>query len=342
MKKVIYILIVSLIGFTSCVNQDWEFPDFDFQSVYFAHQYPVRTITLGEDIFDTTLDNEWKFKILATTGGVYTNRNDISMDFRIDNSLVEGLVFSSSGEAILPMPSQYYGIVGENFVIPRGSLSGGVEIQLTEAFFNDPLALRNTYVIPMVISNVVNADTILSGRTVMQNPNPHVIGDWDITRKDFVLYAVKYVNEWHGIYLRRGLDVITGKAGNEELSGNIVRKEEFVEHDELNNVNTVSLTAVELPVTLQDQTGANINTTLLLTFNNQGECTITSATEGVTASGNGRFVKRGERRSWGNRDRDALYLNYEIDLPTMHVQTTDTLVMRNRGVAMEFFTPEVR
>jgi hypothetical protein len=341
MKKIIYILVVSLIGFSSCVNQDWEFPDFDFQSVYFAHQYPVRTITLGEDIFDTTLDNEWKFRILATLGGAYTNRNDVSMEFRIDNSLVEGLEFAS-GEEILPMPSSYYGIVGENFVIPRGSLAGGVEIQLTEQFFNDPLAIRNTYVIPMVISNVVNADTILSGRTLMQNPNPHVIGDWDVTRKDFVLYAVKYVNQWHGIYLRRGLDVIQGKAGNEALSGNIVRKQEFVEHDELNNVNTVSLTAVELPVTFQDQTGANIHTTLLLTFNNQGECTIASATEGVTASGNGRFVKKGEKRSWGNRDRDALYLNYEIDLPNMHVQTTDTLVMRNRGVAMEFFTPVVR
>ncbi|MBS9522739.1 DUF1735 domain-containing protein [Litoribacter alkaliphilus] len=342
MKKIVYILVVVLTGLTSCVNQDWEFPDFDFQSVYFAHQYPVRTITLGEDIFDTTLDNEWKFRILATTGGVYNNRNDISMDFTIDNSLVEGLVFGASGEEIVTMPSHYYGITGENFIIPKGSLSGGVEIQLTEDFFNDPLAIRNTYVIPMVISNVVNADTILSGRTVIENPNPHVIGDWDVTRKDFVLYAVKFVNEWHGIYLRRGQDVITGKAGHEELSGEFVRREEFVERDELKDVNTVSLTEVELPLTFQDQTGANIHATLLLTFNNQGECTISSASEGVIASGTGSFVKRGEKKSWGNQDRDALYLDYEIDLPNMHVQTTDTLVMRNRGLAMEFFTPEVR
>lgn len=342
MKKIIYILVVILIGSTACENQDWQFPDFEYQSVYFAHQYPVRTITLGEDIFDTTLDNEWKFKIMATTGGVYTNRNDIRLDIEVDPTLVENLLFSAGGDEIMALPSEYYQLSENSITIPRGELAGGVEIQLTGAFFADPNAIKNTYVVPLRMRNVVNADTILAGRTTMDNPSPHIIGDWDVVPKDFVLYAVKYVNEWHGIYLRRGHDVIIGKAGNEGMSGDFVRRREFVEHDELNHVNTLSLTEVELPLTFQDETGANINTTLLLTFNNQGDCTVTSATEGVTASGSGKFVKNGELKSWGNRDRDAIYLQYEIDLPQMNVVTTDTLVLRNRDVGPEYFNPVLR
>lgn len=342
MKKVIYILVVIIIGFTSCENQDWQFPDFEYQSVYFAHQYPVRTITLGEDIFDTTLDNEGKFQIMATTGGVYTNRNNIRLDIEVDPTLAENLLFEEGGDEILVLPSEYFQLT-ENFItIPRGQLAGGVEIQLTGAFFADPNAIKNTYVVPLRMRNVVNADTILAGRTVMENPNPHVLGDWDVLPKDFVLYAVKYVNEWHGIYLRRGHDAITGKVGNEGLSGDFVRRGEFVENDELNNLNTVSLTEVELPLTFQDETGANIHANLLLTFNNQGDCTVSSATDGVNASGNGKFVKNGEKKSWGNRDRDAIYLQYEIDLPQMNVVTTDTLVLRNRDVGLETFNPVLR
>jgi len=35
---------------TSCENQDNEFPDYEGgTSVYFATQYPVRTLVMGED-----------------------------------------------------------------------------------------------------------------------------------------------------------------------------------------------------------------------------------------------------------------------------------------------------
>jgi hypothetical protein len=50
-------------------------------------------------------------------------------------------------------------------------------------------------------------------------------------------------------------------------------------------------------------------------------------------------VKKGEKNSWGNKDRDALYLKYEVNLGSMKVSTTDTLVMRDRTVTMETFSP---
>lgn len=341
MKK-IFILILTVICISSCVNDDWQFPDFDFQSVYFAHQYPVRTITLGEDIFDTTLDNEWKFKIMATTGGVYNNRSDIRLNVAFDASLAENLLFSEGGREVKVLPSEYFQMPEPVITIPRGEIIGGIEFELTGAFFNDPEAIRNTYVVPLRILSVEGADSVLTGRSPIPNPNRHLIGDWEVAPKDFVLYAIKYINEWHGIYLRRGRDVITGKPGNENLTGEIIRRADFVERDQLQELHTQSLNTIDFPLTVQSSDGVDQNINLRLTFNNQGDCTITSGTDGVTASGSGQFVKRGEERSWGNQDRDALYLQYEIDFPNMRVASTDTLVMRNRGVGLEFFSPVIR
>ena len=69
------------------------YDNFEFQSVYFAYQFPVRTITLGEGVFDTTLDNEHKCRIMATLGGVYSNAKDVSVDVEVANPLTTGLLF---------------------------------------------------------------------------------------------------------------------------------------------------------------------------------------------------------------------------------------------------------
>ena len=56
-KKLAYIGLTSLLlSFTACESSDNEFSDFDYQTVYFANQYGLRTIELGEDEF---LDNSW-------------------------------------------------------------------------------------------------------------------------------------------------------------------------------------------------------------------------------------------------------------------------------------------
>src|SRR5690606_41534057 len=151
----------------SCDDSDWDVSDFDYQSVYFAYQYPVRTVTLGEDIFDTCLDNEWKCMIMATTGGVYETERNVTIYIEVDNSMCDGLVFANSGgNQIVAMPDNYYSLSSNQIVIPTGKLTGGVEVQLTDAFFADPLALRNTYVIPVRMTAVQNADSILSGKSI--------------------------------------------------------------------------------------------------------------------------------------------------------------------------------
>ena len=316
MKKLLFMSVIILLGLTSC-NEEKEFPDYKYQTVYFAYQYPVRTITLGEDTYvNTDLDNAYKCQIYATTGGVYYSKQDVSIDVAVDNSLLKsGLLFGSGKDEVLPMPSNYFTLATNKIVIPKGTISGGVDVQLTDAFFADPKAIKNTYVIPLTMTKVANADSILYG-------------------KHFILYAIKYVNPWHGNYLRRGKDVVSGS-----VNQTIVRHAQYVEKDEVNKMSTKSLSEIDFPVVFKDKDNKNINVTLTLKFDKDGKCTISSTNSSYTASGSGAFVKKGEKNSWGNKDRDALYLKYEVNLAGMKVSTTDTLVIRDRAVTMETFTP---
>lgn len=338
--KYFNLLFLTLIGIfafliTSCENQEVEFPNFDYSAVYFAYQYPVRTIVLGEDIYDTSLDNDHKCMIYATMGGVYANKQRVTIDFVVDNSLCDNLFFDSNGESpVLPMPSNYYTVASNKILLDR-DLQGGVEIQLEDIFFADSKAITNTYVIPLRMTNVVNADSILSGLPRVSNPVKCNASDWDVQPKNYVLYCVKFINQWHGNYLRRGKDVISENGE----SHTDIRHEQYVENDEVCSISTVSLHSVEFPIRIVNVDNVKETCSLLLTFDNQDKCTVSALTDGFTASGNGEFVKKGEKNSWGNKDRDVLYLDYTIEMNGKTYVTEDTLVARDRGVKMETFTP---
>ncbi|MEL7119067.1 MAG: hypothetical protein AAFO07_06490, partial [Bacteroidota bacterium] len=68
----IFVLVLVLIGTLGCDNQDISFDDFDYTAVYFPFQSPLRTLVLGEDRIDNTLDNQLKFNIGVSIGGLYT------------------------------------------------------------------------------------------------------------------------------------------------------------------------------------------------------------------------------------------------------------------------------
>ena len=339
LNRIFLALLVAAL-FSACHNDEISYPDFDYTTVYFASQYPLRTVELGKDLeVDNTIDNEHKIKILATTGGEYSNTETRTIDFVVDDSLCNDVTFEDGAE-LKAMPSSYYELAANQITIKAGTTLGGVEVKLNDAFFADPASYDKKYVIPLLITNVNNADSILSGKTSVDSPNRLKTDDWVVAPKDYVLYAVKYVNPYHAHYYRRGVDVVSGA-----VDTTIVRHKEYVEYNEEVAVATRSLKGCVLPLTFNDPNSSDaINVELILTFDAANNCTITSNAASYSITGSGKFVTDGEKNSMGGRDRDGLYLDYSVTLTDLGYTyaTKDTLVCRNRGVKPEYYSVKVQ
>ena len=340
-KNILYTAVASLLfAFTACESGTNEFPDYDYQTVYFANQYPVRTLELGEDEdVDLTTDNQKMISIKAAWGGGYTNRQNVIIDYVVDESLCDNLYFAESGVAagkVEVMPSSYYQLKTDKIYMREGEIMGGIDVQLTDVFFADPKSVTRNYAIPIRLTNVIGADSILSGKPNVTNPSWTTTDDWSIQPQNFVVYVVKYVNPWHGQYLRRGVD----KAVINGVESTIVRHQQYVEKDESVDISTSGLLVNELPITVKDANGVAVKVNLHINFSDDGTCTLSSNDNNVTVTGNGKFVKKGEKNSLGGKDRDALYIDYNIDLndKNMSIATKDTLVLRTRNVKTEFYS----
>jgi hypothetical protein len=368
LKRYIYgaVLGVFALSFASCYNSDRDFPDYeDGTTAYFAYQFPVRSLVLGNDIYDNTLDNEHKCQIWATMGGAYGGRN-ATVNFVVDESLCDNLWFVDAGgnpsTPVLPMPQEYY-TLSSNSISYNGEPRGYVEVQFTDAFFNDPKAIENTYVIPLLMTSAKGIDHILTG-------TPHVgfdpvrtnLDEWNILAKDYVLYCVKYMNPWQAKYIRRGVDRVTEGGTTTE----VVRKdfslvntdlERYTENpvnqnDEVCGITTKNMTQAIFPVSFKTS-GASISCNLILTFNGN-QCTISTDDENVTATGSGEFIAKGTERpeykdyQWGSMNgkpvqRDILRLSYDVNFENSNIQvsTNDTLVVQTReSNKKEFYSPK--
>ncbi len=331
-------LVLSLTA-TSCHNQDNEFPDYEKGvTVYFANQYPSTTLVLGDwPDGDNSLALQHKCQIFATQGGAYKSR-DIKIEVAVDPTLADNLTFPD-GSQVKVMPENYYSLASTTLTKKKDYLFG-TEVTLSDAFFADPEAVKNTYVIPLRMVRQSGADQILTGTPNVEGDSPARTdaNAWSVQPMDFVLYCVKYVNPWDASYLRRGVDKITenGQTTTQE------RKAEYVEQDEVVRLTTKSMTELVFPLSTIVPDGESVKTLtcdLILKFNGD-EVTITSGTPGMTASGTGKFVKNGEKNSFGNQDRDGLYLDYKVDFGPRQIETNDILVLRSRQIVPEFnFNP---
>ena len=322
MRKILSLLAVGVaaLAMVSCENQDTDFPDFDYQTGYFAYQTPIRTLVLGNDErTDNSVDNAHKVRIYAVAGGT---RNGIkaSLGFDVDESLCNNLYFSD-GTPVKPMPQEWYDILGDQ--IPISGMNGYVEVQLKDAFFNNADAIKNTYVIPLRLNdNFAGVDSILRGEPVVENPWRLQASDWSIAPKDYVLYLVKFISPWSGNFLRRGVDVITE---NGTTTTN-VRHEQYIEYDEIYNLATQALNIVSCKF--------DDNCNLILTFNEETkECTIATDNDAYTVTGTGKYVSDVEGEVWNEKVRDVIYLDYTVTTAGKTVATKDTLVARDRNVS---------
>ncbi len=369
LKKYLYGVAVGALAitYTSCYNADREFPDFEGgTTAYFAYQYPVRTLVLGNDIYDNALDNAHKCQIWATMGGAYGGR-DAYVDFVVDPTLCENLYFTDEGgnpaEPVRPMPANYYTLASTQ--IPyRGNPRGYVEVQFTDAFFNDPKAIENTYVIPLLMTGQKGFDHILTGQPREGlNPSRTNVEDWEILAKDYVLYCVKYMNPWQGKYIRRGLDQVTEDGAtvtNVRKDMTLVNsdlehyKENPVnQNDEVCGINTKNMTQAIFPVSVfigKDADGSlrpSQRCNLVLTFDGNNKCVITNDDAEVPSTGSGEFIAKGTEKpeykdyQWGSMNgqpvqRDILRLSYTVTFQKGRVIGTKKVKQGNKEVEVDW------
>lgn len=342
MKLTKYISLLSLAALTgfmaSCENGSQDFPDFDYTTVYFAYQNPIRTIVLGVDeTTDVTPDNNHECSIIATMGGSY-NGSNAKVQIAVDPTLVDHLYFSD-GRKVEAMLKNYYSL-STTTLDYGGGLTGATKVKLNDAFFADPKSIENTYVIPVKMTSVAGADSILSGKPVVDGESPQLTNTtrWDPAPKNYTLYLVKYINQYTANYLQKGEDDITingtttkvSHGGAEVENGTVVK-----------GITTRSLSAINWPVSYTVN-GTTLTANLILTFDDKGNGTVTTDTEGLTVSGTASFVQ--DAGTWNKKQRQGI--NYDLTLSFSDgnkVATKGLLTMRDRGVtAAQEFTTEYK
>lgn len=340
MKKIIA-FISAILVLAACENIPYDYKDYDFQAVYFPFQYPVRTLSLGNDKIDNSLDKQHKFHIGVSIGGLYAeNSKSWTVDYTVDNTLVENYLVNASNDTLRVLPTSYYTLnpVG-TVTIPKGSFSGLIEVQLTDAFFTDPKAIKGNYVIPLILT-ATSADSILSGKALTSltlPPDRHRVSDWvsQQTPKDYTLFGIKYINPYHGKWLRR-CQIVEKDPTNTTVISTTVLHNTYVERDQIVALSTSSMSGV-----ISNYVGNLFTSTMKLSVS-ANTVTITPVTgAALAASGTGTYVVNGG--TWGGKLYDALFLNYTYTLANGNkCSVMDTLVLRDRGIIVQEAVPTIK
>lgn len=333
----------------SCKNSEMrEFDNFDYTTAYFPYQYPVRTLVLGDYVYDNQNDNNLKFQISARIGGLYTNKSNWTINYQVESTLATKLATTpnlfdgktvAKADTLKVLPAAYYTISPvDQMVVPSGSFYGSVDVQLTEAFLNDPLAVKTTYVLPLKIFST-SADSVLVGSAATSNPDPRIAGNWIIPPKNFTIFGIKFVNSFHGKYLHRGTSVITDTTTSTVLETNVLHAK-YVEQNEIWALQTTGRYIVNVTGTLRKTPSSPGKYGMNLTFDSNNNCVVSTATgSAFKVKGTGKFVKNGDK--WGNEPKNAIYLDYAVTEGKNKHAIKDTLVFRDKGVTFLEYTPVI-
>ena len=382
--KIKYLIICAIaFSFMACENQENDFDDFGSTSVYFPFQTPVRTLIQGKyDLGFNENDNNGRFEIGVVMSGVYNNDKDRRVHFELAPELIDASALGVDTVNVQVLPASYYTIEQESPVtIPSGSTGGRIPVQLSDAFFDDPLSFAEFeevhYVIPLRITDYEELDSLLTGVPLVDDPIKIRDEDWDPLPKDYTLFGIKFMNKYDAIYLRRGEDAAVGfnesvtvyENGNptetvsEAIEGSTVYSAEYVVQDELLPLSTVGRSEVTTTIDVRRPgLAADVQLSLLLTFNDNEEITVSNAdpNSNITVTGTGSFVEDGDE--WGGESRDVIYLDFQYVEQDVEVtqnlvfgnlistttstfelnhQVNDTLVIRDRNVRFEEFVVDL-
>lgn len=323
---------------SGCTNEDITFDDYGYQSVYFPYQAPVRTLVLGDEALgDNTIDRERSFSIGVTMGGAYYNKKDRAVEVAYAPELMTN-VTNGGGDPMALLPPSYYEADFGTITIPEGSFAGTMRVDLTDAFFADPLSTTTHYVIPVRITAA--QDSVLSGvpSSFAEDPDPRVGDDWAIAPKDYTLFAIKYINEMHGMYLLRGKRTNTVTEESTTYSGR------FLTDNNMTKLSTVSLTENVMNIVGGTNSGGAYR--MLLTFDHDSQEVNVSQLDGTTVVSNGGgvyFTKDDpEAESYNDASHRTIYLDYTYEDGGVTYAVKDSLVFVDTDVVFEEFEINVK
>lgn len=342
MKKILYLLSIVTLLF-SCTNQDAEFDDFAYQSVYFPYQTPVRSLMLGDEVIgDNSIDLEHAFSIGVSIGGMYENKKDREITVELAPELASDIT-DAANIGLQLLPAQYYNATFDKITIPAGSFFGKLRVNLTDSFFEDPLTTGLSYVIPLRITDAAG-DSILSGTAVstVVSPDPRIAAHWVIPPKNYVLFGIKYINATHGVYLLRGKR--TNTTVNPQVT--VSYSTRFLDDNDMTKLTTKSLTENYMPtVGGTYKEASNAKYSMLLTFNKDNKSVIVSQKNAtsVVVNGTGKYYSKEDAGAEGynGKKHRTIYLDYTFVDGGNTYQVNDSLVFIDTDMKFETFAVKV-
>ncbi len=335
MKRTFFLLgIFALL--VSCSNQEVEFDDFAYQSVYFPFQTPVRTIMLGDEVVgDNSIDLEYAFSVGVALGGMYENERDREVAIELAPELAANIT-NGEGDTLEILPTAYYTATFDRITIPEGSFFGKLRVDLEDAFFDDPATVDLKYVLPLRITDGFG-DTILSGSpaSAVEDPDPRISEDWDILPKNYTLFGVQYINPLHGVYLLRGQTINTTAIPQDT----VFYSARFLTDNDLTKLTTNSLS--ESVMSTLGGTKKDGKYRMILSFDTSAQnISISQLNAGtVTVNGTGQYFTKNdeEAESYSEFKHRTIYLDYTFEDGGSTFHAMDSLVFIDTDVTFEEF-----
>ncbi|MDR3261293.1 MAG: DUF1735 domain-containing protein [Tannerella sp.] len=312
MKKII--LSIFLVATVSSCYEDYV-NDYDEQYIYFPYQTDVRTFVVGEGM---------KFSMAANLVGVIDNREDRTVDFQVDNSLVNAETLAAFKGHASAYIKESFGIIssitelsGNEYsilvdgkpslqtVIKSGEHQGKITFKAdSAAFLSDASRTSPKFVIPLKITKV-SSPLLFEG-------------------KETLVIGVRYENMLFGYYWHGGVTRVTNAEGTEV---EVIRYPTAIPQSDglvwkLTTTEPFSLTANAI--------SGELNSTrqqMKLTLEANGAITVSSvagATYAVEPDGQSSYNNAGLLQ-----DR-KIFLNYKYSGNGLTYHATDTLTFRNR------------
>ncbi|MEI6865039.1 DUF1735 domain-containing protein [Flavicella sp.] len=290
-KKMYIVLIMMGVAVSSCESYGDLIEDFDYTTVYFSSQKPLRSIVSYD---------EMQFKVGVALGGKRENNIDEYADFEIDESLLTSV---SGADAFTLLPEAYYELSNTStMVISSGSFIGDVTVTLNrDLFTNDPLAVQNTYALPLKITNS-SLDSIGGF-----NPDGSIL---DIP-KDYTILVVKYISQYTGIYYYTSIQ-------NEVDDTGVILEQIIYNEDNLTDVRRELTTVDRNSVLIPSGIGSISDENFVINIDETDNSIVLDS----PSSGISNFVGTGIV----NEDR-SMTLSYSYTIDSKNYEVEDTLTL---------------